>query len=494
VAEDAVTGCVLDDRYTLIERIAIGGMSEVWRGDDQLLDRPVAIKILAAAYAADEQSRARFRAEARYASSLTHPGITKVFDHGDYSPLGGPYLVMELVDGLPLSDVIARCGRVDPSVVLDIIVQAARALDAAHGDGIVHRDIKPSNLLITADGTTKITDFGIAKETLSDVSLTQTGLVMGTALYISPEQASGQRVSGASDLYSLGVVAYECLAGAPPFVADEPLALAIMHKHEPVPPLPDDVPRPIADLVYAMLAKDPGNRLGSARHVADRADIIREARNRYPGTTATDLPAVPSSPPAARPDLHQTAPERVPAPRRPDSRPFLLAGGGAAAIGAIAIVAVLISSGGSSSALHLGNNTVLPTQTQAQPARPMASGHASTTGPVSNLGGGYSVNVLSTVVPHATGPTSTPSPSKSPAASKSPTASESATPTASPTTTPTTAAPTTAAPTTTAPTTAPPTTTAPTTAPPTTTAPTTAAPTTPTTTPPATPTATAAGG
>ena len=150
------------------------------------LGRPVAIKMLAAVHAGDEQFRARFRAEARYASSLAHPGITRVFDYGEHSPLGGPYLVMELVDGQPLSEILERYGRLEPYVVLDIVAQAARALDAAHRAGIVHRDIKPGNLLIMADGTTKITDFGIAKATLQDLSLTATGIVMGTALYVRP--------------------------------------------------------------------------------------------------------------------------------------------------------------------------------------------------------------------------------------------------------------------------------------------------------------------
>ena len=157
------TDYVLDGRYALIERIATGGMGEVWRGADQILGRPVAIKMLAAMHADDEQFRARFRAEARYASSLSHPGITRVFDYGEHSPLGGPYLVMELVDGQPLSEILERYGRLDPYVVLDIVAQSARALDIAHQAGIVHRDIKPGNLLIMADGTTKITDFGIAK-------------------------------------------------------------------------------------------------------------------------------------------------------------------------------------------------------------------------------------------------------------------------------------------------------------------------------------------
>jgi serine/threonine-protein kinase len=211
---------VLDGRYALVERIATGGMGEVWRGTDEILGRPVAIKMLSAMHAGDEQFRARFRAEARYASSLSHPGITRVFDYGEHSPLGGPYLVMELVDGQPLSEILERYGRLDPNVVLDIVAQAARALDTAHQAGIVHRDIKPGNLLIMADGTTKITDFGIAKaNSVQDLNLTATGIVMGTALYVSPEQATGSPLAGSSDVYSLGVVAYECLSGEPPFLA-----------------------------------------------------------------------------------------------------------------------------------------------------------------------------------------------------------------------------------------------------------------------------------
>jgi eukaryotic-like serine/threonine-protein kinase len=346
-----VTDYVLDDRYTLIERIATGGMGEVWRGVDQLLGRAVAIKMLAAMHAGDEQFRARFRAEARYASSLSHPGITRVYDYGEHSPLGGPYLVMELVDGQPLSEILERYGRLDPYVVLDIVAQSARALDTAHRAGIVHRDIKPGNLLIMADGTTKITDFGIAKANVQDLSLTATGIVMGTALYVSPEQATGAPLSGSSDIYSLGVVAYECLAGDPPFVADQPLAIAIMHKHDPVPPLPNDVPRPVADLVYAMLAKNPEDRPESARHVADRAEVIREARSRngYAGPVTSDLPVVPNFPSGANANFYQDA-GPVSGNSRPPSRSLLFAGIGAAVIGVVAIVAVLISSNGNTNA------------------------------------------------------------------------------------------------------------------------------------------------
>jgi serine/threonine protein kinase len=279
----------------------------------------------------------------------------------------------------------------------------------------VHRDIKPGNLLIMADGTTKITDFGIAKANVQDVNLTATGIVMGTALYVSPEQATGQPLGGSSDVYSLGVVAYECLAGDPPFVADQPLAIAIMHKHDPVPPLPPDVPRPIADLVYQMLAKNPEDRPESARHVADRADVIRDARHRngYNGPVTADLPVVPNYPPTTA-DFYQTDAERGPAARA-GSRSLLYAGIGAAAIGVIAIVAVLLSSNNDPSPPIGGSTTISPPSTSPV-AR--ASSSASGTQPGSTAG---------SVPPGVTlGPTSAPASLSRPA---SPTGSHKVTPT-----------------------------------------------------------------
>ena len=344
---------VLDGRYELVERIASGGMGEVWRGTDQILGRPVAVKLLSAVHANDEQFRARFRAEARYAASLSHANIARVFDYGETSPLGGPYLVMELVNGEPLSAILEREGRLPPDVTMDIDGQAARALDVAHQAGIVHRDIKPGNLLITGDGTTKITDFGIAKaHEAQAVNLTATGIVMGTALYVSPEQATGQLVTGASDIYSLGVVAYECLAGHPPFVAEQPLAIAIMHKHDPVPPLPADVPRQVGDLVLAMLAKNPADRPDSARHVADRAEVIRDgrARNGSTGPITADLPVVPDYPFAAETAFDYQG-QSFDYPERTRGGPFgnrrlAAAGVGVALCGVAAIVAVLLTSAG----------------------------------------------------------------------------------------------------------------------------------------------------
>jgi serine/threonine protein kinase len=292
-----VTDYLLAGRYRLTDRIAAGGMGEVWRGEDQLLNRAVAVKLLPTGRAGDESFLARFRAEARYAASLSHPGIARVYDYGESSEFGGAYLVMELVRGEPLSAILARAGRLSPDATLDIVSQAARALDAAHQAGIIHRDIKPGNLLIAAGGATKITDFGIATAVRAQAShLTETGMVMGTAMYVSPEQATGAPVTAASDIYSLGVVAYECLAGHVPFQAREPLAIAYAHKHAPVPPLPPDVPPPVADLVYDMLAKTPDRRPASVRVVADRADMLRDALalGRLPdplGLTRGDLPA-----------------------------------------------------------------------------------------------------------------------------------------------------------------------------------------------------------
>jgi serine/threonine-protein kinase len=355
---------------------------------------------------------------------------------------------MELVDGQPLSEILERYGRLDPYVVLDIIAQAGRALDAAHRAGIVHRDIKPGNLLIMADGTTKITDFGIAKANAPDLSLTATGIVMGTALYVSPEQATGAPLAGASDVYSLGVVAYECLAGDPPFIADQPLAIAIMHKHDPVPPLPPDIPRPIADLVYAMLAKNAEDRPESARHVADRAEVIREARNRngYAGPSTADLPVVPNFPPATSMDLYQGAGGRPPGPDRPGSRNLLIAGIAAAAVGVIAIVAVLISNSGATTA-NQTNPTTAPTQTQS--AKPHASASASASAPAAVVQQPTRVTLVPTSRVGTATKSKGPTPSKSASPTKTkvqPTAGRSSTGKGSPSSTPTTGGPTTVSP------------------------------------------------
>jgi serine/threonine-protein kinase len=384
-----VSDYLLAGRYRLTDRIAVGGMGEVWRGEDDLLTRSVAVKLLPTGRAGDEAFLARFRAEARYAASLSHPGIARVYDYGESAEFGGAYLVMELVNGEPLSAILARAGRLPPDAMLDIVSQAARALDAAHEAGIVHRDIKPGNLLVAAGGTTKITDFGIATVVAAAQAshLTETGMVMGTAMYVSPEQATGAKVTEASDIYSLGVVAYECLAGHPPFTASEPLAIAFAHKHEPVPALPPDVPQPVSDLVYHMLAKTPEERPASVRVVADRADVLRDtlamgesAKPGYPGGTRSDLPAATTG---AWPGAGDPGPARPRGPRgshRSTRRRRLVAAGSTAALCAAAAAAGLYLTGhmagrhsgnaDTNTAQHLSSPTATPTHRASHRPRP----------------------------------------------------------------------------------------------------------------------------
>src|SRR4051794_18570581 len=251
----------LGDRYRLEQRIAIGGMGEVWRATDALLGRRVAVKVLKPEYAADPHFVERFRNEARHTASLSHPGIANVFDYGEVGDMA--YLVMELVDGEPLSTVLARDGRLTPASTLDIVGQAALALQAAHEAGVIHRDVKPGNILIRPDGVVKVTDFGIAR-VVDAAPVTQTGMVVGTAAYLSPEQASGRSTTPASDIYSLGVVAYECLSGERPFRADSAVGVAMAHATATPPPLPKDVPPMVADFVMRAMEKDPARRHSSA--------------------------------------------------------------------------------------------------------------------------------------------------------------------------------------------------------------------------------------
>ena len=278
-------GQLLAGRYRLGSLIATGGMGEVWSGRDELLRRPVAVKLIKDAHAADEAFLSRFRAEARFAASLSHPGVAQVFDYGEQSadgeqdgyPPRRPFLVMELVHGRQLSALIAQAGALPAGVVLDITAQAARALQAAHDLGITHRDVKPANLLITDDGRVKITDFGIAGAAPRSRSAraASTGPVLGTAAYMSPEQAEGKALTPASDIYSLGIVAYQCVAGRPPFSAETPLALALEHSVGRPQPLPGGIPAPVRDLIMTMIAKDPAQRPPSAQRAAEAADMLR---------------------------------------------------------------------------------------------------------------------------------------------------------------------------------------------------------------------------
>jgi len=273
---------VLDNRYRLDGRIAAGGMGEVWRGHDQTLGRPVAVKLLRPEYASDESFLVRFRGEARHAARLSHPGVASVYDYGEVATADDyptAYLVMELVEGEPLSAMLHREKRLSPERMLDILGQAADALQAAHALGVVHRDVKPGNLLLRPDGAVKVTDFGIARA-VDAAPLTATGIMMGTAYYVSPEQASGRPVTPASDVYSLGVVAYECLAGRRPFDDRNPIVVVMAHQQDTPPPLPADVPYQVRALVESAMAKDPNRRPSSAGAFARSAAGIR--RNLWP--------------------------------------------------------------------------------------------------------------------------------------------------------------------------------------------------------------------
>ncbi|MBN9169254.1 MAG: serine/threonine protein kinase, partial [Microbacterium sp.] len=250
-------GVTFGGRYELDSRIAIGGMGEVWEATDHVIGRTVAIKILKDEYMGDPGFLERFRAEARHAALVNHEGIASVFDYGEEN--GSAFLVMELVPGEALSTILERDGSLSTDKTLDIVAQTAAALQAAHAAGLVHRDIKPGNLLITPDGRVKITDFGIAR-IADQVPLTATGQVMGTVQYLSPEQASGHPASHATDIYSLGIVAYECLAGKRPFTGESQVAIAMAQINEQAPPLPPTVAQPVQNLVMAMIAKKPDER------------------------------------------------------------------------------------------------------------------------------------------------------------------------------------------------------------------------------------------
>ncbi|MEU8257434.1 protein kinase [Micromonospora inaquosa] len=296
---------VLSGRYRLDERVATGGMGDVWRASDLILGRQVAVKVLLPALVSDPDFIARFRAEARIMAALRHPGIVQVFDCGaDDLPDGGraDYLVMEFVDGEPLSKRIEAAGRLDVAETMSIVAQAAAALNAAHRGGIVHRDVKPSNLLVQEDGTVVLVDFGVARST-DITSITSTNAVPGTALYMAPEQAAGRPVSGATDIYALGAVTYCCLTGSPPFTGDNPLQVAVRHLDDEPPELPHDIPEAVRALVSRALAKDPLERFTSGAAMAEAARTAVTGgepptamatpvalRNAGPGTR-TDVPA-----------------------------------------------------------------------------------------------------------------------------------------------------------------------------------------------------------
>jgi hypothetical protein len=302
------SGLTFGGRYQLSSRVAIGGMGEVWQATDLVIGRTVAIKILKDEYLGDPGFLERFRAEARHAALVNHEGIANVFDYGEED--GSAFLVMELVPGEALSDILERERVLSTDRVLDIVAQTAMALQAAHAAGLVHRDIKPGNLLITPDGRVKITDFGIAR-IADQVPLTATGQVMGTVQYLSPEQASGHPASPSTDIYSLGIVAYEALAGRRPFTGESQVAIAMAQINETPPELPATVAEPVRNLVYSSIAKNPADRPASAAHLARAAQSLRRGDVAAAATAVTAVLGSGSLAATAGANYGQTAATRI---------------------------------------------------------------------------------------------------------------------------------------------------------------------------------------
>src|ERR1700728_1314404 len=284
---------VFSARYQLNHLIALGGMAEIYRARDRLLDRPVALKVLFPELSVDRSFVERFRREAQAAANLSHPNIVPVFDWGEDT--GTYFIVMEFIDGRPLSSILKTAGPLSAERTADIAAPVAAALGYAHKHGVVHRDVKPGNVLITDDGQVKVTDFGIARAVNTEESLTQTGAVMGTATYFSPEQAEGMGVDARTDIYSLGVVLFEMVTGRPPFMGDTPVAVASKHVREN-PPTPREinpgVPPDLEAIILKCLAKSPDHRYATGDDL--RIDLLRFREGRAVGAVAPPMMAPPT--------------------------------------------------------------------------------------------------------------------------------------------------------------------------------------------------------
>jgi eukaryotic-like serine/threonine-protein kinase len=301
---------LLSDRYRLEATLGEGGMARVFKGTDQVLGRPVAVKVLADRYAGDDRFVTRFRREASAAAGLNHPNIVSVFDTGDDGR--DHYIVMEFVEGETLAHRLRREGALDPDLAGRIAEEVATALQAAHDRGLVHRDVKPGNVMIDPEGRIKVMDFGIARAAADD-TLTQTGAVLGTAAYLSPEQARGDRVDARSDLYSLGCVLYEMLGGRPPFTGESPVSIAYRHVNDaPDPPSAHHpgVPPELEAVVMRALEKDPERRYGTA-------DELRAA---VAAARGAGVPTAPMAAPGGDTQVMPVAAPPVTVPPPPDRR------------------------------------------------------------------------------------------------------------------------------------------------------------------------------
>lgn len=285
-------GTTLGGRYVLDSLLAVGGMGEVWRATDSELDRAVAVKVLKDGSQDNEIFLKRFRNEAKNAAGLMHVNIAQVFDYGDQERTA--FLVMELVDGVPMSTILEREGTISERRLVGMMIHTCRGLHVAHQAGIIHRDIKPGNLLVEPDDTVKITDFGVSRGQ-DQTTLTATGMVMGTAQYLAPELALGKPATPASDLYALGIIAYEAVVGKRPFTAATPVDIAIAQVNDEVPPLPASVSPAMAGIIMDLLEKSPRKRPKSAVELEDILANLRlpteaELRARAEGLPGTIEP------------------------------------------------------------------------------------------------------------------------------------------------------------------------------------------------------------
>ena len=370
-------GVVLSDRYLLNERVATGGMGEVWWGTDVLLRRKVAVKVLLPSLVSDSEFITRFRTEARMMAALRHPGIVQVYDYGEDAVVNGSrvdYLVMEYIEGGPLSRWINATGKLGVTETISVVTQAAQALHVAHNAGIVHRDVKPSNLLVQPDGSVVLVDFGVARSA-NMTSITATNIVLGSAHYMAPEQASGRPVSAATDIYALGAVAYYCLTGRPPFIGDNLLQVVTQHLQSEPPALPAEIPTPVAALVTRALAKDPADRYPSAAAFADAARAAQSAASAPLPMGVVEPPV--NSAPSPPGDLLPAVPRTAGGNRRRNA--MLASVAGAVVIGLTALVAMMALPPGTGQ-----SQTQAGTQLPVGDLRPVSPASSPTLSPASS--------------------------------------------------------------------------------------------------------------
>ena len=377
------TGHLLDGRYRLDERIATGGMGDVWRGTDVVLGRVVAVKVLRPAMMADPEFAGRFYGEARMMAAFRHPGVVEVYDYagaGDsHDEDQRAYLVMAYVDGEPLSTRLKDAGRLSVDETMSIVAQVADALHAAHENGTVHRDVKPGNLIVRPSGAVILVDFGVARSN-AVTSVTGINSIVGTALYMAPEQVAKGKVTAATDIYALGAVAYHCLAGRPPFDGDNALQVALRHLEDEPDPLPDDVPPPVRALIGRAMAKHAVDRFSSAAEMATAAQSARGETDETALTGAGQI--APVSPPTRAVPAPMDYPAAEPAGRRAPRGQIVMLVTVIALVLVAAGLAFAIALSGDANPSTSGNTTINPpsaTPTDRAPSLSVApTGPAST--------------------------------------------------------------------------------------------------------------------